>query len=256
MKTEEPPKKMTLKAQRMAQRQQRQHKTDQVTESLSEKSVETPKFEKISKEKKSATKTQETPLPMNFTPEQMAQFQAMMFAQFQQMQAAQNVSESPVTPPASSKTETISTGSSNAPEANTGVSEAVKTAEQTRIKQLEDELAQMKSMLAEVLGKETKKAVVTLNEVLKRQDVNEDIIAEIPDTSVDYQSGAAKWTLSSYFGEHIKFAEGIKLSRRGTKIVALVGTTGVGKTTTLAKIAAKGNWRGFNYCRYLQNFSR
>ena len=241
----EEPKKMTLKAQRIAQRQQRAaHKNEQVTESPPEKSVETPKFEKISKEKKSAPVTQETPLPMNFTPEQMAQFQQMMFAQFQQMQAAQQTppqaQNSPqVTPPASSRSETVSTDATSVSEANTGVSDGVKTAEQARIKQLEDELAQMKSMLAEVLGKEPKKTVVTLNEVLKRQDVSDDVISEIPDTSIDYQSGAAKWTLSSYFGEHIKFAEGIKLSRRGAKIVALVGTTGVGKTTTLAKIAAK-----------------
>lgn len=243
-KTEES-KKMTLKSQRMAQRQQRVHKTDQITELPPEKSIETPKFEKISKEKKAASKSANTdtsetpPLPMNFTPEQMAQFQQMMFAQFQQMQAAQKATESPVTPPVSSRYETISTDSASLPEANTGVSAGVKTAEQVRIKQLEDELAQMKSMLAEVLGKETKKTVITLNEVLKRQDVSEDVITEIPDTSIDYQSGAAKWTLSSYFNEHIKFAEGIKLSRRGAKIVALIGTTGVGKTTTLAKIAAK-----------------
>ena len=236
---------MTLKAQRIAQRQQRAaHKNEQVTESPPEKSVETPKFEKISKEKKAAPITQETPLPMNFTPEQMAQFQQMMFAQFQQMQAAQQTPPQAqnlpqITPPASSRSETVSTDAASVLEANTGVSDGVKTAEQARIKQLEDELAQMKSMLAEVLGKEPKKTVVTLNEVLKRQDVSDDVISEIPDTTIDYQSGAAKWTLSSYFGEHIKFAEGIKLSRRGAKIVALVGTTGVGKTTTLAKIAAK-----------------
>ena len=34
------------------------------------------------------------------------------------------------------------------------------------------------------------------------------------------------------------FSDGIKLNRHGVRIVALLGTTGVGKTTTLAKIAA------------------
>ena len=245
----EVPKKTSLKAQRAAQRQQRLHKTEQITESPPEKVVETPKFEKISHDnKKSASqpltdenpKIAETPSQMSFTPEQMAQFQKMMFAQFQQMQAAQQTPSQPLQSPSeSSRSESISTVAESVLEANTGVSAGVKTAEQARIKQLEDELAQMKSMLAEVLGKEPKKTVVTLNEVLKRQDVSDDILGEISDTSMDYQSGAAKWTLSSYFGEHIKFAEGIKLSRRGAKIVALVGTTGVGKTTTLAKIAAK-----------------
>lgn len=247
----ETPKKTSLKAQRTIQRQQRTHKAEQVTESLTaEKSVETPKFEKISSKEKTPVsqpaidenltpQSTQTPLPMNFTPEQMAQFQQIMFAQFQQMQVAQQPPQAQITPPASSKSESISTDAESVSEANTGVSAGLKSAEQARIKQLEDELAQMKSMLAEVLGKEPKKTIVTLSEVLKRQDVSEDIISEIPDTSIDYQSGAAKWTLSSYFSEHIKFAEGIKLSRRGAKIVALVGTTGVGKTTTLAKIAAK-----------------
>ena len=251
----ETPKKTSLKAQRTIQRQQRAHKAEQVTESLPEKSVETPKFEKVSsKEKKPApqpaidenvnSQSTQTPLPMNFTPEQMAQFQQMMFAQFQQMQSNQQMPpktpETPIKPPVESSKENISTITSESVSgANTGVSAGVKSAEQARIKQLEDELAQMKSMLAEVLGKEPKKTIVTLGEVLKRQDVSEEIISEINDTSIDYQSGAAKWTLSSYFSEHIKFAEGIRLSRRGTKIVALVGTTGVGKTTTLAKIAAK-----------------
>ncbi|MBR0060967.1 MAG: flagellar biosynthesis protein FlhF, partial [Selenomonadaceae bacterium] len=37
----------------------------------------------------------------------------------------------------------------------------------------------------------------------------------------------------------VRFSEGVKLNRHGVRIVALLGTTGVGKTTTLAKIAAK-----------------
>ena len=155
-----------------------------------------------------------------FTPELMQQFQSMMFAQFQQMQAAQN----PPEVPAAAKSESVTA--------------EIETPEQLRIKQLEAEIAQMKKMLDEALGKNPK-VVMTLQEALQRQDVNEEIIGEMSDTAVDYQSSAAKWTLSSYFSEHLKFAEGIRLSRRGTKIVALVGTTGVGKTTTLAKIAAK-----------------
>ena len=248
----EEPKKTTLKAQRIAQRQQRLYKAEQLTESPPEK-ISTPKFEKIStEEKKPAAQPQvkeklnpaeETPLPMNFTPEQMAQFQQMMFAQFQQMQAAQQTPpqpvESPTTTSAPSKTESIAASPEMPPAPSESVSAGVESAEQKRIKQLEDELAQMKSMLAEVLGKDSQKATITLNEALKRQDVSEEILNEMSDTSIDYKSGAAKWTLSSYFSEHIKFAEGIKLSRRGAKIVALVGTTGVGKTTTLAKIAAK-----------------
>ena len=154
---------------------------------------------------------------ITFTQEQMAQFQAMMFAQFQQMQAAQNPPPPPkVEQPANSV-----------------------TPEQERIKQLEGELAQMKKMLAEVLNQNSQKAGLNLRDALQQQEVSEEIINEIEDTAVDYQSGAARWTLSSYFNEHFNFSEGIRLNRRGRKIVALIGTTGVGKTTTLAKIAAK-----------------
>ena len=56
---------------------------------------------------------------------------------------------------------------------------------------------------------------------------------------VDVHTPAAKSTLVRYLNEHVKFSEGIKLNRHGVRIVALLGTTGVGKTTTLAKVAAK-----------------
>lgn len=248
-KHEEPRK--TLKEQRLARQQQRLHKTEQITESPPEKIVETPKFEKISTVEKNSAPPPATlnqpaetqPLPMNFTPEQMAQFQQMMFAQFQQMQAAQQTPpqpvQSPTAAPAPPKSESISARPETPISPSESVSAGVESAEQKRIKQLEAEIAQMKSMLAEVLGKESPKVTITLHEALKRQDVSEEILNEMSDTSIDYRSGAAKWTLSSYFSENLKFAEGIKLSRRGAKIVALVGTTGVGKTTTLAKIAAK-----------------
>lgn len=243
---EEPPRKPTLKEQRLARQQQRLRKTEQITESPPEKTVAPPNFEKISSaEKKSApppTAADSTPAPMNFTPEQMAQFQQMMLAQFQQMQAQQSPPQpvqSPTAAPAPSKSESISASPETPVSPSESVSAGVESAEQKRIKQLEAEIAQMKSMLAEVLGKESPKVTITLHEALKRQDVSDEILGEMSDTSIDYKSGAAKWTLSSYFSENLKFAEGIKLSRRGAKIVALVGTTGVGKTTTLAKIAAK-----------------
>ena len=117
--------------------------------------------------------------------------------------------------------------------------------EQAKIRRLEGELAQMKAMLAEVLGKESAKGGISLHEALKMQEVSEEILTEMAstagagDTLVDCQSSAAKWTLSTYINEHLKFSDGIKLNRHGVRIVALLGTTGVGKTTTLAKIAAR-----------------
>ena len=240
--------KKSSKTKKAVQTAAKVHKTEQITESP----VETPKVEtevkkfdppKVSTEKNSSEsltaepKTAGSPLPMGLTQEQMEQFQAMMFAQFQKMQAAQNPPPEVSAPvkaeelPATVEVKKVSKSE--------GVSENPESPEQARIKQLEAEIAQMKSMLAEALGKDSKKSVLTLHEALKRQDVSDDILNEMTDTLIDYQSSAAKWTLASYFNEHLKFAEGIHLSRRGPKIVALVGTTGVGKTTTLAKIAAK-----------------
>ncbi len=123
-------------------------------------------------------------------------------------------------------------------------SEAVtETLEQTKIRQLEDELAQMKALLAGVLGKDSKKSGLSLHDALKLQEVDENILSEISsgigDVFIDSQSNAARWMFSSYLSEHINFSDGIKLNRRGCKAIALLGTTGVGKTTTLAKIAAK-----------------
>ena len=114
-----------------------------------------------------------------------------------------------------------------------------------KIRQLEDEIAQMKALLAEVLGRENRKGGVSLHEALRRQEVSEDILTEMAtksgagETLADCKSTAARVTLSNYLVEHLNFSSGIKLNRHGVRIVALLGTTGVGKTTTLAKIAAK-----------------
>jgi len=45
--------------------------------------------------------------------------------------------------------------------------------------------------------------------------------------------------LIARIGEHLPIAGGIALDEKSQKIVALIGTTGVGKTTTLAKLAAQ-----------------
>ena len=115
---------------------------------------------------------------------------------------------------------------------------------QDKIKKLENEIAQMKALLAQVIGKETNRGV-SLHEALRRQEVSEDILnnmaahAEAGETLTDSQSREAKSTLVKFLKENVNFSEGIKLNRHGVRIVALLGTTGVGKTTTLAKIAAK-----------------
>ncbi|MBQ7630925.1 MAG: AAA family ATPase, partial [Selenomonadaceae bacterium] len=119
------------------------------------------------------------------------------------------------------------------------------TPEEKKIHHLENEVARMKNILSGVMGRGNSPNTVTLREALTYQEVDDDILDEmdadagIGDTSADVLSSAARLTLSNYLEEHLKFSGGIKLNRHGSRIVAVLGTTGVGKTTTLAKIAAK-----------------
>ncbi|MBQ7493122.1 MAG: flagellar biosynthesis protein FlhF, partial [Selenomonadaceae bacterium] len=167
-----------------------------------------------------------------FTQEQMAQAQAMFMAQFNQMQMMQQAAIAQA-----QAAEQIRLQQQEQP--------ATTSQNEEKIKRLEDEISQMKALLAEVLGRSANKDTITLHEALKRQEVSEDILTEMAaqsnagDTLVDFHSAAAKTTLINYLNEHIKFSDGVKLNRHGVRIVALLGTTGVGKTTTLAKIAAK-----------------
>ena len=114
-----------------------------------------------------------------------------------------------------------------------------------KIKKLEDEISQMKALLAEVLGRDSKKGGISLHEALRQQEVDEEILTEMAttsgagDTLADSHSTVSRVTLSNYLTEHLNFSSGVKLNRHGVRLVALLGTTGVGKTTTLAKIAAK-----------------
>ena len=160
--------------------------------------------------------------------EQLAQTQAMIMAQFNQMQMMQQAAIAQAQ--AQVQTQQIQ------PDAPTN---------EDKIQRLEAEIAQMKALLAEVLGREPKKGVLSLHEALKMQEVDEEILTEMAtqshagDTLLDVHAPAANATLGNYLGEHLKFSDGVKLNRHGARIVALLGTTGVGKTTTLAKIAAK-----------------
>ena len=221
--------------------------------------AETETEKNISEEKISETEETEQaePLPTQpgaeLTQEQLAQAQAMMFAQFNQMQMAQVMQQAVAQAQAQAQLQVAEMAkqmrevhrqrledSGQAPP-----TAQVEQEEQDKIQRLEDEIAHMKALLAEVLGKEGKKGGVSLHEALRRQEVDEDILTEMAthagagDTLVDSKSARAKETLSAYLSEHLRFSDGIKLNRHGVRLVALLGTTGVGKTTTLAKIAAK-----------------
>ena len=122
--------------------------------------------------------------------------------------------------------------------------EAASREDAEKIQKLEDELAQMKTLLAQVMSKDSPEGSISLQEALRRQEVESAILDDMAahsgagETLADMKSAEAKITLRSYLDRVVKYSEGIQLKKHGPRIVALIGPTGVGKTTTLAKIAA------------------
>lgn len=116
-----------------------------------------------------------------------------------------------------------------------------------KIERLEAELAEMKALLANFMRKESTQTNISLQEAMENHDVEKKILDALAATSgvgetlADAFSPEAKVTLTAFFEKKLKFASGIELGERKktAKIVALIGPTGVGKTTTLAKIAAQ-----------------
>ena len=113
-----------------------------------------------------------------------------------------------------------------------------------RIRLLEDELAQMKTMLASMMAANQPKEVVSIRDALCRQDVREELREDfsgkvpIADVNLDSLDPRAAGVLAGYLGQVMKFTDGLRISPHGSRVVAFIGTTGVGKTTTLAKVAA------------------
>ncbi len=196
-----------------------------------------------------ANSNQQQELNQPLTTAQLAQAQAMMMAQFNQLQIAQAMQQAMAQAQAQAQQQISQqvyrqqqVRSESQPKAEP--SEADQESQQ-KIKKLENEIAQMKALLAQVIGKDSNRGSISLHEALRRQEVNENILndmaahAEAGETLADSQSREAKSTLMKFLNENVNFSEGIKLNRHGVRIVSLLGTTGVGKTTTLAKIAAK-----------------
>ena len=116
-----------------------------------------------------------------------------------------------------------------------------------KIQALEAELAQMKTLLAQVMVKDQPKGVRTLADALSEQEVAEDIQKDLAatvaagETARDSLTPEAHAALAGYLSKKIRFSDGLDLEKgkKGASILALIGATGVGKTTTLAKIAAR-----------------
>ena len=113
-----------------------------------------------------------------------------------------------------------------------------------RIRLLEDELAQMKTMLASMMAANQPKETISIQDALRRQDVRaelcEELSGKIPvaDVNLDSLDPRAARVLSGYLAQVMQFTDGLKVGTHGSRVVAFIGTTGVGKTTTLAKVAA------------------
>ena len=199
--------------------------------------VEQPKPAEETPQPAEEPKTQQTV----FTEEQMAQTQAMIMAQFNQMQMMQQAA---IAQAQAQAVEQIRLQQAQTQPTVTEQQVSISPNEE-KLKQLEEEIAQMKVLLAEILGREPKKGTLSLHEALKLQEVDDDTLSEMAaqanagETLVDVHTPGARATLIRYLNEHVRFSDGIKLNRHGVRIAALLGTTGVGKTTTLAKVAAK-----------------
>lgn len=117
---------------------------------------------------------------------------------------------------------------------------------ENEILQLQEELAQMKAMLSHAMsGELNDEKVVNLQIALKQNEVDDKVIQDMisrltgAEIVADKNSAKARAALEKYLRKTIRVATGITLFSGRPKVVALIGATGVGKTTTLAKIAAK-----------------
>lgn len=119
-------------------------------------------------------------------------------------------------------------------------------AEQEKISALESEVAQLRELLKKAVEVEPAgEGIVTLKEALLDQDISEQVLEEMircmpaGALSLDKDSPEALAAVTQYCKQLLRDPGLITLKAGKPRIVALVGTTGVGKTTTLAKIAAK-----------------
>ena len=115
-----------------------------------------------------------------------------------------------------------------------------------KILKLQQELDSMKKMLEQVINAVPQNKVETMSlfDALTENEVDskiaEEIVTNILDEAVLNNKDLPETVdfLADYFEQAMRPARGIDIGVEQTKIVALIGATGVGKTTTIAKIAA------------------
>ncbi|MBP2633185.1 MAG: flhF [Firmicutes bacterium] len=120
------------------------------------------------------------------------------------------------------------------------------TEKDDKILKLQQELDSMKKILEQVINAVPQNKVETMSlfEALTENEVDskiaEEIVTNILDEAVLKNKDLPETIdfLADYFEQAMRPARGIDIGIEQTKIVALIGATGVGKTTTIAKIAA------------------
>ncbi len=120
------------------------------------------------------------------------------------------------------------------------------TEKDDKILKLQQELDNMKKMLEQVINAVPQNKVETMSlfDALTENEVDsktvEEIVTNILDETVLNNKDLPETVdfLADYFEQALRPARGIDIGADQTKIVALIGATGVGKTTTIAKIAA------------------
>lgn len=107
------------------------------------------------------------------------------------------------------------------------------------------ELANMSKLLEQLLSNDSSKGEISsLLKLLIKNDIDihiaEQIIEKLPAEyrNDKFVSAELKELMIKQIKEKLKNIEGIKVPEVGRKVVAFIGSTGVGKTTTIAKIAA------------------
>ncbi len=129
-------------------------------------------------------------------------------------------------------------------------SNSVEKKQEKKIQQLQQELAQMKTMLNKVLQGQNSTGAskeILLSDALNEQEIKKTLINEILniDNNGDENKNLFKNSLQSknillkYLRGYMSDSAGIEMEKGHAKVVALIGATGVGKTTTLAKIASR-----------------
>lgn len=128
------------------------------------------------------------------------------------------------------------------------VGENAKDTKEERILQLQHELDHMKIMLEKVMSEasQNKARKISLFDALLENELDDKIAQEIVSSILDEavlmnkDAPEAVEYLAAYLDQRVRPACGIKIGgNEQPRIVAMIGATGVGKTTTIAKIAAK-----------------